>query len=104
MESKLKKRRQKIRKQRQLEELNDQDELLDSSYTQENAESDFDLLKTTPVSNENIIMFMENLVLTHSYRSKILFDKTIDLQENFPYFFVRPDLVTEFYQKICFIL
>lgn len=93
----MKQRRQKIRKQKQLENLNStQPQALE--YTIDEAKVDYDYLKTSIVTSENIDIIKAKLVLTHEYRMGLLYNKAIDLRENFPYFFVFPDLVRRIFQ------
>lgn len=82
-----------LRKQKERELLMEDDLGDEFLYTEENARSDFEILKSTLVNDENLDFFQEKLKLTRSYRLKILLNKDTDLMENFPYLFVRPELV-----------
>lgn len=52
-----------------------------------------EMLKSTVVNESNMDLIKSNLKLTSQYRLKMLHDKSIDLLESFPYFFVDPKLV-----------
>lgn len=92
--AKMKKKRQNIKRQR-LREVSDENTDTDIDYTEENAKTDIELMRTSVVTEENLDIFKEKAVLTHKYRLKLLLDRTVDLQEIFPYFLVRPDLVSK---------
>lgn len=99
--AKLKTKRQKIKQQRIREKCNENSDADDSNdtYLEENAKNDIEFMRTTVVTEENILIFKEKAVLTHKYRMQLLLEKTVDLQETFPYFFVRSDLVRTLYSS-----
>lgn len=52
-------------------------------------------LKSLPVSNENMNIFIEKLNSTRAHRMEMLMDKSIHLKEQFPYFFTNIELVIQ---------
>lgn len=50
-------------------------------------------LKSLPVIEENMDIYIQKLNLTRNYRQKMLLDKEINLKEQFPYFFTHPQMV-----------
>lgn len=56
-------------------------------------EEDIEILKSTVVSASNLDLIKTKLVSSTRYRLKMLENKSIDLLENFPYFFTNPELV-----------
>lgn len=57
--------------------------------------NDIEILKTTIVNDDNMKLIKSKLEATSQYRLKMLQDKSIDLLETFPYFFVDPNLVSK---------
>lgn len=62
---------------------------------EKNCQENLDILKTTIVNDSNMALIKSKLEATSQYRLKLLQDKSIDLLETFPYFFVDPKLVSE---------
>lgn len=87
----MKKRRQNIRKQQQLENLNST--VVDETYTENDAKNDFEILKSTVITESNINFVKDLLIRTSDYRLNILYDESADLLEHFSFFFAFPDLV-----------
>lgn len=58
------------------------------------------LLKSLVVTEENMETFIQKLNLTREYRQRMLLEKSINLKEQFPYFFTHPLLVKIIYFDI----
>lgn len=92
----LKKRRQAIKVQAKRENRHPDvraDAVDRLEYTEEEAKEDFLYLKTTEVNAQTLAEFQEKLRKTVGYRTNLLSDDSIDMMENFPYFFTHPQLV-----------
>lgn len=63
-------------------------------YTDIDAEKDVGLLKFTKVTEINMEDIKEKIKLTSKHRRKMLEDMSVDLLEQFPYFFTNPELVS----------
>lgn len=67
---------------------------IDSREENENlCKENVEILKITVVNDNNIALIKSKLEATVQFRRKMLQYKSIDLLENFPYFFVEPKLV-----------
>lgn len=62
---------------------------------EESCKDNVQILKNTVVNDSNMDLIKSKLQSTSQYRLKMLEDKSIDLLENFPYFFANPMLVRE---------
>lgn len=60
----------------------------------ENYTDDLLYLKTVVVSNENLDDIRRVMAKTRNVRDEMMKDGAIDYLENFPFFFVRPELVS----------
>lgn len=97
----LKTRRQRNKKQR-INEVNEDIEIEDENvnnistadeYTEHEAKTDLEFLKSVVVNDNTLSIFKEKLTLTLSYRINLVKDNETDLLVNFPYFFTYPELV-----------
>lgn len=61
------------------------------------AENDVAFLKSTVVNDNNMKLIHEKLISTLEYRFQMLKAKELDLLEAFPYFFCKPQLVSDFF-------
>lgn len=61
-------------------------------YSDAQAAEDVEFLKSSKVNAENILTIKEKIKQTSAYRAKMLTNLTIDLLEQFPYFFTDPAL------------
>lgn len=67
---------------------------VETVYTQENAESDLQILKRTVFnSSTDMDMIKIKLNATCNFRSELMSDENIDIREYFPFFFSNPHLV-----------
>lgn len=94
----MKKKRSAIRKQREKE---DADQIQEREIVTENVEvnvqTDFEILKTTVVTDESMEFIKRKLIITQQYRQQMLSNLNSHLIECFPYFFIRPELVSVFF-------
>lgn len=70
--------------------------VLNDDCNDEAAAADILYLKSLPINDSNLEIFTQKLNSTREYRQKMLLDKSINLKEQFPYFFVKPELVRLF--------
>lgn len=75
-------------------EATDNNNLDEVIMTDDMATDDILFLKSLVVCEDNMVIFIQKLNATRSYRQKMLLDKSIHLKEQFPYFFTHPHLVT----------
>lgn len=80
--------------------VSDNDELEDSEETATSSEEDVEFLKITMANEENMDAIKSKLAATSVYRRKLIHDNhSIDLLENFPYFFTNPKLVRKQFNR-----
>lgn len=63
-------------------------------YTDENAKTDVEFLKTCLVTPVTLPVIKEKLLLTTKYRKTMCKDPNTDLRTIFPYFYTHPELVS----------
>lgn len=63
----------------------------------ETAANEVTHLKSFNISEFNSEVFLQKLNSTRKYRNKMLLDRAIHLNEQFPYFFTQPQLVNSLY-------
>lgn len=66
-------------------------------------QEDFEFLKTVVIDESNIDVVKTKLAKTSEYRRQMIREnESLDLLENFPYFFHTPKLVRNYYSHICY--